>query len=75
MRRVTLYIEDLTKVSGSAERYQFEAETPHVLPLVFRTVNVAIGAHPDEIAVLTAAIKVIADMLAACTPSKSEGGE
>jgi hypothetical protein len=68
MRRVTLYVEDVSQdpepgETYPTERYQFQADTELVLPLVFRAVSAAIGAHPDEITVLTTAMKVLSDAI------------
>lgn len=71
--RVTLTIENLAP-GGNTETYRSETSTPYALPLVFRVVNAAIGAHADELGILTAASKVFTDMIAACAPPTREGG-
>lgn len=70
MKRVTLRVEDLD--AGTTETYEATAGGQFVMPLVFRTVSAAVGAHSDEIATLTAAFKIIGDAIAACAVPAAE---
>lgn len=70
MKRVTLTIEDLGK--GSTETYAAEGESRWALALVYRVMNAAVGAHPEEIGALTAAAQTIRDMVVACAPPAGE---
>jgi hypothetical protein len=70
MKRVSLTIQDLDK--GTSEVYSTDGESRLSLALVFRVVNAAIGAHPEEIGELTAAAQVIRDMIVACAPPAEE---
>lgn len=72
MVRVTLTIER-GEVDGVTETHAAEGPGTYVLPLVFRVTNAAIRANPDEIRMLTAAMRVIEDALAAASVPASNG--